>query len=465
MSDFDKNTLGDILSKSAIFRHLAPEIIQLIAEKIIISSYEANDRIIKKGDRGDSMYIVLKGKVKVHDQEHTIAEMGDHDFFGELSLFDSEPRSMSVSAKEPSSVGVIQRDDFIRILNEHPEIIVDIIKVLTKRLRSQNRLLVSEYEAREDELKKLVAQRTAELENKNLELTQALEDLERSQAQLVQQARLASLGQLAAGIAHEIQNPLNFVNNFSELSQELIDEIRKSKSEEERKGFLKDLKQNLEKIHQHGQRADGIVKSILDHSRTSSGDKQLTDINVLCEEFFSLAYQGIRVNHPDFNCTVEKHFDIKLPKVNVVPQDISRVLLNLFNNAFYAVREKTMHDASFDKLRTGSNTSSPDLTGIHDSSRSTAGIHDKIYQPVVSVTTLQDKSNETVTISVRDNGEGIPDDIKEKIFQPFFTTKPTGQGTGLGLSLSYDIIKAHGGDLRAESEKGKFTEFKIILPL
>jgi signal transduction histidine kinase len=441
ISEIDKNTLGDILSKSAIFRHLAPEIIQLIAEKVIISSYATDDLIIEKGDRGDSMYIVLKGKVKVHDQEHIIAEMGAHDFFGELSLFDSEPRSMSVSAKEPSSIGVIQRDDFILILNEHPDIIVDVIKVLTKRLRSQNRLLVTEYEAREEELKKLVTQRTSELENKNLELTQALDDLERSQAQMVQQARLASLGQLTAGIAHEIQNPLNFVNNFSELSKELIDEIRKVKSEEERNGFLKELKQNLDKIHQHGKRADNIVKSMLDHSRTSSGEKQLTNINALSEEFFNLAYLGMRANHPDFNCILEKHFDKKLLKVNVIPQEISRVLLNLFNNAFYAVHEKA----------------------IHDSSPGTPGIHDKNYQPIVSLTT-QSVGN-AITIVVRDNGSGIPDNIKEKIFQPFFTTKPSGQGTGLGLSLSYDIIKGHGGELKVESEKGKFTEFKILLPL
>jgi signal transduction histidine kinase len=382
------------------------------------------------------MYIVLKGRVKVHDQEHTIAEMGDYEFFGELSLFDSEPRSMSVSAKEPSTVGVIQRDDFIGILNGHPEIITEIITVLTKRLRRQNRLLVTEYEAREEELKKLVTQRTGELENKNLELTQALDDLGRSQAQLVQQARLASLGQLTAGIAHEIQNPLNFVTNFSELSQVLIDEIENSQSDAEQKELLSDLRQNLEKINQHGKRAAGIVRNMLSHSRTSSGEKQMTDINSLCEESFNLAYHGVRASHQDFNCSLEKKFDKKLPKVNIVPQDISRVLLNLFNNAFYAVNEKRS------LLKTEAS--------------------EEEYQPKVSLRTQL--LSDSIVISITDNGSGIPHDIKEKIFQSFFTTKPTGEGTGLGLSLSNEIIIAHGGKIKVESEIGKFTEFKIILP-
>ena len=431
-SEIDKSAISSLLSKTLIFQHLQPQIILLIAEKMNIITCKAGQLIIKKGDPGASMYIILEGRVIVHDQGHTIAEMEDLDFFGEFSLFDSGPRSMSVSAKKPSVIGEIQQSDFIRIIHEYPGIVTDIIKVLTHRLRSQNRLLVIEYEAREEELKKLVAQRTAELGNKNEELTQMMENLKRSQAQMIQQAKLASIGQLTAGIAHEIQNPLNFVNNFSELSEELIDEIKKAKSEEEKNVFLNELKENLKKINKHGKRADSIVKSMLDHTRTSSGEKKLTDINSLCEEFFNLAYQGMRANNRDFNCVLEKHFDEALPKANVVAQDISRVLLNLFNNAFYAVHEKSKSKRN--------------------------------YQPEVSVSTQS--SGQEIFIRVKDNGGGVPALIKEKIFEPFFTTKLIGEGTGLGLSLSYDIItKDHNGKLTVESEQGEFTQFTIQIPL
>lgn len=431
-SEIDKDALSNVLSKTLIFHHLKPEIIRLIAEKMKIISCKTGQLIIKKGDPGASMYVILEGRVKVHDQEHIIAEMVDLDFFGELSLFDSEPRSMSVSAEKPCVIGEIEQNDFIRIMQEFPGIVTDIIKVLTRRLRSQNRLLITEYEAREKELKKLVAQRTAELGNKNEELTQAMGNLERSQAQLIQQAKLASIGQLTAGIAHEIQNPLNFVNNFSELSEELIDEIKNARSEEDKNAFLNELRENLKKINKHGKRADSIVKSMLDHSRTSSGEKRLTDINALCEEFFNLAYQGMRANNRDFNCILEKHFDKDLPKVNVVAPDISRVLLNLFNNAFYAVHEKSKSKSN--------------------------------YQPEVIVSTQS--SGPEIFIRVKDNGGGVPSLIKEKIFEPFFTTKIAGEGTGLGLSLSYDIItKDHNGKLTVESEQGKFTQFTIQIPV
>jgi signal transduction histidine kinase len=270
------------------------------------------------------------------------------------------------------------------------------------------------------------------------EIEKAYLKLQATQTQLIQSEKMASLGELTAGIAHEIQNPLNFVNNFSEVSNELIDEMNEEIEKgdlEEAKAIAEDIKQNLEKINHHGKRADGIVKGMLQHSRSSTGTKEPTDINVLADEYLRLAYHGLRAKDKGFNATLETHFDETIGKVNVVSQDIGRVILNLINNAFYVVQEK-----SSEALAKGDDT----------------------YEPTVTVSTK--KTKEGIEISVKDNGNGIPDAIKEKIFQPFFTTKPTGQGTGLGLSLSYDIVKAHGGDLKVETRKGEGTEFIISLP-
>jgi signal transduction histidine kinase len=272
-----------------------------------------------------------------------------------------------------------------------------------------------------------------------------LAELKNTQKQLIQSEKMASLGELTAGIAHEIQNPLNFVNNFSEVSSELVEEIKETriKSQETRPRteedeiedeILEDIKQNLEKINHHGKRADAIVKGMLEHSRTSTGEKVQTDINALADEYLRLSYHGLRAKDNIFNADFETDFDPNLPKVELVAQDIGRVLLNLINNAFYAVNERKKNGE--------------------------AG-----YKSIVSVSTK--KLDGKILISVKDNGPGIPPSIKDKIFQPFFTTKPTGQGTGLGLSLSYDIVKAHGGEIRVESlpagQAG--TEFTIELPI
>ncbi len=286
----------------------------------------------------------------------------------------------------------------------------------------------------------------------NSVLETTLHHLKSTQAQLIQSEKMASLGELTAGIAHEIQNPLNFVNNFSEMNTELIEELKaetgKPKAEQNEKledELLNDIAENEKKIVHHGKRADAIVKGMLQHSRISSGQKELTDINLLCDEYLRLSYHGYRAKDKSFNAKFETQFDPALPKVNVVPQDIGRVMLNLINNAFYAVNAKVKSETS-------------DVKG--DSSHvSPITFH---YEPIVTVSTknLGDK----IEIGVSDNGPGIPDSIKEKIFQPFFTTKPTGQGTGLGLSLSYDIVKAHGGELKVASRKGQGSEFNITLP-
>ena len=278
-------------------------------------------------------------------------------------------------------------------------------------------------------LEKQVNERTSEL-------NQSLENLKITQNQLIQSEKLASLGELTAGIAHEIQNPLNFVNNFSEMSvelaQELQEELDKAPIDKELvEELLGDLIQNQEKISHHGKRASSIVKGMLEHSRTSSNVKELTDINALADEYLRLSYHGLRAKDKAFNAHLKTDFDDKIEKVNIVSQDIGRVILNLFTNAFYAVNEKKKANP--------------------------VG-----YEPTVSVST--DLVNDKIELKIRDNGNGIPEKVLDKIFQPFFTTKPTGQGTGLGLSLSYDIVKAHGGTLECESAEGEGTTFTIKLP-
>ncbi len=285
------------------------------------------------------------------------------------------------------------------------------------------------------------------LEKAKERVEKTLSDLKATQTQLVHAEKMASLGELTAGIAHEIQNPLNFVNNFAEVSADLIKELNEGLQKGESddvKSIAADLLLNLEKINDHGKRASNIVKSMLEHSRAGTGEKQLTDLNALTDEYLHLAYHGLRAKDKSFNADFKLEADENLPKVNVVPQDIGRVLLNLINNAFYSVSEK----------QKSANT---DPSGFENP----RGLND--YNPVVTITTK--KLDNKIEIRVKDNGNGIPDSVKDKIFQPFFTTKPTGQGTGLGLSLSYDIIKAHGGELSVETKAGEGTEFIIQLPI
>jgi signal transduction histidine kinase len=281
-----------------------------------------------------------------------------------------------------------------------------------------------------------------EIESQKKKLIETLADLKATQAQLIQSEKMASLGELMAGIAHEIQNPLNFVNNFSDVNNELIDELKmkneKLKIEDDEIGeLLSDIYQNNEKISIHGKRADAIVKGMLQHSRISTGQKELTDINALCDEYLRLAYHGLRAKDKTFNAKFETDLDPSVGKVKIVPQDIGRVILNLINNAFYAVNERQK-------------------------------VEGEGYEATVKISTVSiqpPSGGRSVQIKVVDNGGGIPQNIVDKIFQPFFTTKPTGQGTGLGLSLAYDIIKAHGGGLSVESKEGDGATFTIDLPV
>jgi len=320
---------------------------------------------------------------------------------------------------------------------------------------------------RKVELEGLVAERTAEITLQKEELEHTLNELRATQDQLIQSEKMASLGELTAGIAHEIQNPLNFVNNFSEVSSELLDEMKEELEEGSKQyaagsmqsgdeklkiaeEIANDIKQNLGKIIHHGKRADSIVKGMLQHSRSSSGVKEPVDINALCDEYLRLAYHGLRAKDKSFNATLKTDFDEKIGKIDVVPQEMGRVILNLLTNAFYAVNEKKK-------------TAPPPPTG---------GIKEtqNEYMPLVTVKTSYIPSaggmRGACSISVSDNGNGIPPEVLGKIFQPFFTTKPSGKGTGLGLSLSYEIVtKAHGGELKVENNEGEGATFTIILPV
>lgn len=302
---------------------------------------------------------------------------------------------------------------------------------------------VEQWKQRTMELEKIVANRTADLVEKNKELEIAIDTLKATQNQLIQSEKLASLGQLAAGIAHEIKNPLNFVNNFSELNLELIDEITEelaklpnSPEKEEIKTILKDVESNQKKIHQHGTRADSIVKSMLLHSRGGNGIKELTNINEMLKEYVNLSFHGMRAGKKPINVSLDFQLDNTIPDISVIMEDVSRVILNLCNNAF---------DAMYERLQ-----------------KKTDSEH---YQPKLTIKTSE--KNNQVVIGIMDNALGIPSELKDKILMPFFTTKKGTEGTGLGLSITNDIIKAHGGNLQVESKQGEdsFTTFEINLPI
>ncbi len=294
----------------------------------------------------------------------------------------------------------------------------------------------SEKEAEKFKMKnEELAALNAEIKKQKEEIEKTLNKLKETQAQLIQSEKMASLGELTAGIAHEIQNPLNFVNNFSEVNKELLTEMREEIDKgnyDEIKFIATNIAENEQKINYHGKRADAIVKNMLQHSRNRTDQKVPTDINALVDEYLRLSYHGMRAKDKLFNATIQTDLDESIGKINIVPQDIGRVLLNLYNNAFYTVSEKMK-------------------------------ANNEEYQPTVSVSTK--KTGDKILISVKDNGNGIPQKVVDKIFQPFFTTKPTGQGTGLGLSLAYDIIKAHGGEIKAEAKEGEGAEFIIQIPI
>jgi signal transduction histidine kinase len=316
--------------------------------------------------------------------------------------------------------------------DEQFDILLRFAKVFDLTYTRFNDLKIAEahaLQAKEDLIKLQAEKKRAE---------EALKELRATQKQLIQSEKMASLGELTAGIAHEIQNPLNFVNNFSEVSLELLQEIKdeiENNNYEDVKTIADDVNNNLTKILHHGKRADAIVKGMLQHSRNNSGEKVATDINALADEYLNLAYHGLRAKNNSFYARLKTKYDENIDKIYIIPQDIGRVILNLITNAFYAVNERALHVKTFGETA---------------------------FEPEVTVSTK--KEGDQVSICVKDNGGGIPQKVLDKIFQPFFSTKPTGEGTGLGLSISYDIVKAHGGELKVESNEGQGAEFVIKLP-
>jgi signal transduction histidine kinase len=322
-----------------------------------------------------------------------------------------------------------EKNPFVPTLNKGDvDTLTSIAGLISSIVQSKNMMELKLQKMKIEKQNKVITEQRDNLEK-------ALNELRLAQNQLIQREKMASLGELTAGIAHEIQNPLNFVNNFSEVSNELVDEMDNELSKgdiEEAKSIARDIKYNLEKINHHGKRADAIVKDMLQHSRSSTGVIEPTDINALADEYLRLSYHGVRAKNNSYNVTTKTDFDSKIGKINVVPQDIGRALLNLYNNAFYAVAEKKKNET-------------------------------EDYEPAVTVSTK--KKGNQVSITVSDNGNGVSKKVIDKIFQPFFTTKPTGQGTGLGLSLTFDIVKAHCAEIKVETKEGNGSKFIIELPL
>ncbi|MDQ3051419.1 MAG: cyclic nucleotide-binding domain-containing protein [Bacteroidota bacterium] len=419
------------LAASTLFRKVSSEMLKELVKKMKITNHASGETIINKDDVGYTMYFIMSGEVKIHDKEHLLARLGNGEFFGEMSILDREPRSMSVTAIEPSVTGSILRNDFFEVLNRYPGMTVELIGFISRRLRKLNKFMVEQLRNREKELEQQVAERTSDLEKKNAELEDAIIKIRQSQQQLIMQEKLASLGSLTAGVAHELHNPLNFVNNFTELSIEMINEATATGNVNDIEVMTTTLKRNLDKILFHGQRAESIIKSMIMHSNTSTGKKTLTDINTLCEQSANMV--SYSTNNVATGCPVrlEKDFESGLPQIEVIPRDISRVLINLLNNAFYEVNRKWK--------------------------KSPLG-----YEPKINITTSRMPGS--ILISIEDNGFGILKKIRDKIFEPFFTTKPTGDGVGLGLSISNDIIAAHGGKIRLESVENSNSRFILTLP-
>jgi signal transduction histidine kinase len=423
--------LNKILAETDLFSGLDQSDLQLLEERFEEVKISAGINIIRKGETGDSLFVISSGITKVHDGEDVITKLGSGSFFGEMAFFDSAPRSMSVTAESDCILYKMDREGFQHVFQKKPGILQHMVSAITKRIRNQNDRIIADLRNKEGELKKLVDERTMALASRNEELSKALTELKLAQDQLVQQEKLASLGQLTAGIAHEIKNPLNFVTNFAKLSFELLEEVISSENPDERLESGDFLRQNLQKIYEHGSRADNIVKGMLEHTRANSdGEKQLEDLNLICEQFLKIALESFRMSNPDFKVEIQLDLNPNLPKIEVASLDISKVFLNLFTNAFYSMNEKLSSSSG--------------------------------YTPLLLV---KSQSNAAGTsFLVKDNGSGIPLEIMNKVFNPFFTTKPTGKGTGLGLSISNDIIKAHGGIMKCNPRVDVGAEFEFEIP-
>jgi C4-dicarboxylate-specific signal transduction histidine kinase/predicted metal-dependent HD superfamily phosphohydrolase len=433
----DRLKLVDLLSQTSLFRNAERQLLEQICMMVERITLRANEPLFKKGDPGESMYIIETGKLKVHDGNIELAELGPAAYFGEASLIDNSPRTASVSAKTAASILRLGIRDFFSLLGSNPSMNRLLMKELINRLRNQNDAVVAEFRSREAKLQELVELRTKQIveekknvEKKSLELELALKELQEAQRLLIHQEKMASLGQLTTGIAHELLNPLNFVNNFSAVSIDLMEELKELSTDEEAKELCTDILDNLQRISQHGHRAGEIVRSMAEHSSAFGKERHEVDVHALINDAVGVSVKTWSNTFPEENVSIEMHFDADHHKTSAVYSDLFRVMINLLRNAASAIQDRLVTN---DK-REGN----------------------------ISLSTRNEGND--IIIGIRDNGIGIPEVNLEKIFLPFFTTRPTGKGVGLGLSISHQIVTAYGGNLRhVPSEDG--AVFEIVIPV
>lgn len=408
---------------------------QLNAPSLLLRSYIVHAKYFALTNKSDSIVSYQNKIIKIND---SLFSAKQSQLFQNID-FDEQQRQQRKEAAEQARTNRLRIYGLLAGLT----IFICVALILFRNNRNKQKAYA------------LLEKQKQETDHQRQKAEQALSELKSTQAQLVHAEKMASLGELTAGIAHEIENPLNFINNFSEVNQELLGELKEQLGEnkkEQSRILLNDIESNLQKIIQHGQRADAIVKAMLQHSRKGGTEKVISDLNVLCDEYIRVAYHAFRSKDKDFHVNIKTDFDPTLDKVLIVPQDIGKIILNLLNNAFFAVSARTRDSAKMNK-----NQSVP-ADAIAEMQHRTPGN----YEPAVLVATR--KKNGIVEIAITDNGCGIPEEYKLKVFQPFFTTRPAGMGTGLGLSLSFDIARAHGGEITLESEQGKGSTFKVSFP-
>ncbi len=433
----DRLHLVDLLNKTSLFKTGDRSLLERIAMLVERIHLKADEPLFKKGDPGESMYIIEKGSLKVHDEGIQLAELGPGEYFGEASLIDNSPRTASISAKTDAIILRLGEKDFFSLLGSHPYMNRLLMKELINRLRNQNDNVVAEFRGREKKLTELVELRTEQIleekrnvEIKSQELELALKELQEAQRLLVHQEKMASLGQLTTGIAHELLNPLNFVNNFSSVSIDLIDEMKSSITDEDAQELCTDLLDNIRRISQHGQRAGEIVRSMAEHSSAFGKEKQLINLHVLIEDALGVSTKSMSGNLQEDSIKSILNFEAENFEIEAVYSDIFRVLVNLLRNSVSAIQDRKAANDPTEGL-------------IHISTRN---------------------ENGQIHILVTDNGVGIPKENTEKIFLPFFTTRPPGKGVGLGLSISHQIVTAYGGSLMYE-EIPEGAVFRVSLPV
>jgi len=433
----DRKHLVALLGRTSLFKQADTVLLEHIA-KVVDRIYLTDDEpLFKKGDAGESMYIIEKGILRVHDEQIIFAELGEGEYFGEASIIDNSPRTASVSASTDAIILRIGEKDFFSLLGSHPSMNRMLMKELINRLRNQNNAVVKEYKDREEKLTELVELRTQQIveekqnvEKKSQELELALKELQETQRLLIHQEKMASLGQLTTGIAHELLNPLNFVNNFSSVSLELIQEVSDLTTDEEAKELCSDLLSNLERISMHGKRASEIVKSMAEHSTALGKAREKININELINDAIKISKNSWLSEYPNENIIIELQLDAQQNVISAVYVDLLRIFINVLKNARLSIHDKKLSGS--------------------------------IEEGKIIIST-KNISN-SIEICILDNGVGISDDIKEKIFLPFFTTRPTGKGVGLGLSISHQIASAYGGSLDLENAN-EGACFKISMPL